>query len=552
MNVFQLPQDTCKDIERSMCNFWWHSKSSQKNGIHWLSWKNLSKHKGVGGMGFRDLRDFNIALLGKQGWRLMTNPESLVTRIFKARYFPEGSFLSAEVGANPSYIWRSVLASRDLIKVGMRRLIGSGDSVAVLKEPWLIHDDDPFISSIHPVLNNAKVSSLMKIGVREWDKEVLEDVLNERDKKLVLSIPLNSATNNDGWYWCKEKSGMYTVKSGYHCLQEVKGEWSQDSNSGFWRALWHLKVPPKVKNFLWRTCSRCLPTRSQLRLRHVHLDTRCPWCNSTAETSLHLFVHCSVAKACWSNMGIRGMDSTDATFAAWFQSGLAKWDAATKIEVSMLCWSLWKFRNDKVWNAKSPLVEEIVTSAKLTLANWINAQNRFQTTPISHSRVDNNEHWTPPSFQKLKVNVDGAIFQQEERFGAGMVARTSAGALLEARQTSFSGVVAPIMAEAVGIKETLNWIKSKGWRDVIVETDCLNVVNDINSNKPMISPYGFVIHDCKALLVDLLSVSIVFVKRSANKVAHALARNSVHTADCTFSVATLPSEISPLILDDLC
>ncbi|XP_060963698.1 uncharacterized protein LOC133033112 [Cannabis sativa] len=358
----------------------------------------------------------------------------------------------------------------------MRRLIGSGDSVAVLKEPWLIHDDDPFISSIHPVLNNAKVSSLMKIGVREWDKEVLEDVLNERDKKLVLSIPLNSATNNDGWYWCKEKS----------------------------------------------------------------------------ETSLHLFVHCSVAKACWSNMGIRGMDSTDATFAAWFQSGLAKWDAATKIEVSMLCWSLWKFRNDKVWNAKSPLVEEIVTSAKLTLANWINAPNRFQTTPISHSRVDNNEHWTPPSFQKLKVNVDGAIFQQEERFGAGMVARTSAGALLEARQTSFSGVVAPIMAEAVGIKEALSWIKSKGWRDVIVETDCLNVVNDINSNKPMISPYGFVIHDCKALLVDLLSVSIVFVKRSANKVAHALARNSVHTADCTFSVATLPSEISSLILDDLC
>ncbi|KAF4355912.1 hypothetical protein G4B88_011636 [Cannabis sativa] len=41
-------------------------------------------------------------------------------------------------------------------------------------------------------------SQRIKSCVREWDKEVLEDVLNERDKKLVLSIPLNSTRINDG------------------------------------------------------------------------------------------------------------------------------------------------------------------------------------------------------------------------------------------------------------------------------------------------------------------------------------------------------------------
>lgn len=89
-------------------------------GIHWASWNALCKPKRMGGMGFRNLRDFNLALLGKQAWRLLNNEESLVTKIFKARYFPKCSFLDAELGSNPSFIWRSIWASQELIKKGSR------------------------------------------------------------------------------------------------------------------------------------------------------------------------------------------------------------------------------------------------------------------------------------------------------------------------------------------------------------------------------------------------------------------------------------------------
>lgn len=58
-----------------------------------MSWNRLSRHKTAGGMGFRDFRDFNLALLGKQGWRFLSNPESLVIRVYKARYFPKTNFL---------------------------------------------------------------------------------------------------------------------------------------------------------------------------------------------------------------------------------------------------------------------------------------------------------------------------------------------------------------------------------------------------------------------------------------------------------------------------
>ena len=60
-------------------------------------WKKLCTPKDKGSMGFRDLRAFNLALLAKQGWRIQQNQNSLVHRIFKAKYFAMNSFLEAQI-----------------------------------------------------------------------------------------------------------------------------------------------------------------------------------------------------------------------------------------------------------------------------------------------------------------------------------------------------------------------------------------------------------------------------------------------------------------------
>ncbi|XP_030478289.1 uncharacterized protein LOC115695359 [Cannabis sativa] len=65
MNFFLLPSKTCKELERLMAKFWWHSDSNSWKGINWMSWDRLFRHKHAWGLGFRCLRDFNLALLGK-------------------------------------------------------------------------------------------------------------------------------------------------------------------------------------------------------------------------------------------------------------------------------------------------------------------------------------------------------------------------------------------------------------------------------------------------------------------------------------------------------
>lgn len=83
----------------------------------------------------RHIHDFNIALLGKQGWRLMCNPESLVARVYKAKYYPRSSFLAAKVGSNPSFIWRSLIAAQDMLKQGTICRVGTGTSINIKSGP---------------------------------------------------------------------------------------------------------------------------------------------------------------------------------------------------------------------------------------------------------------------------------------------------------------------------------------------------------------------------------------------------------------------------------
>lgn len=182
-----------------------------------MSWDGLARHKHVGGMGFRHFRDFNIAMLGKQLWRLATNPNSLVLRLYKAKYFANTDVLQENFGQNPSFIWRSLLEAKHLLRDGIRWRAGDGSSIQILNQPWLLVNDNPYITSPSEPLQDKTVVSLMCTGSKEWDFEVVSDVLNERDRDLMMDILL---TNCDDKLFCRlEESGNYTVKSAYKLLQ---------------------------------------------------------------------------------------------------------------------------------------------------------------------------------------------------------------------------------------------------------------------------------------------------------------------------------------------
>jgi hypothetical protein len=90
--------------------------------------------KGKVGMGFRDLHAFNLALLGKQGWRLMTSPNSLCAQVLKGRYFLDRDFMEATSPWAASRTWRAILAGRRALEMGLVKRIGTGDTVSIWED----------------------------------------------------------------------------------------------------------------------------------------------------------------------------------------------------------------------------------------------------------------------------------------------------------------------------------------------------------------------------------------------------------------------------------
>lgn len=108
MSCFRFPKKLCRNLSSISSNFWWGATNGARK-VHWVGWDKVCVGKRSGGMGFRDLEAFNQALLAKQGWRILTNPDSLCARVLRTRYFKDSDFLRAGCPKRVSFTWRSII-----------------------------------------------------------------------------------------------------------------------------------------------------------------------------------------------------------------------------------------------------------------------------------------------------------------------------------------------------------------------------------------------------------------------------------------------------------
>ena len=198
------------------------------------------------------------------------------------------------------------------------------------------------------------------------------------DVNLILSIPLSVSRSEDVWFLAFESSDCFSVKSAYRHLQEIKSEGILPDTTSFWKNLWRLRVAPKVKDLLWRAATGCLPTKVQLRLRHVDIDVSCSLCNDGRESINHCLVECPFAQDCWARTGIGVGTSVGGTFSAWLEALFERFDGEQRKLIAMTCWALWRMRNDSVWKGKSARASTVLVLAKSSLNQWTKAQDKFE------------------------------------------------------------------------------------------------------------------------------------------------------------------------------
>lgn len=234
---------------------------------------DISFPKCEGGMGFRDFQLFNQALLAKHGWKLFTNPDSLCARVLKGKYYHECDFMSACNKRHSSHTWRAILYGREVLQKGLIKRVGDGTTIRVWEDPWLPANYGRKPITKLPTASATMVEELIDHVNAERDIMALQNNFIAADVQAIQRIPISRAME-DVWAWQPEKLGFFSVRSAYKLLvhqhrSTQQASCSEGDEKSYWKKLWKLPVPPKVRNFWWRVINKFVPTRSILRDRHV-------------------------------------------------------------------------------------------------------------------------------------------------------------------------------------------------------------------------------------------------------------------------------------------
>lgn len=160
-------------------SYWWESKK-QGRSCAMLKWEVLCTPKGMGGLDFRDLKLFNLALFGGQVQHFVNNKDTLCYRVFCSKYFPKGNIFKPKHVDKPSYVWTSILATVKNLEEGFGWQIGDGQHARIREDQWgferlsgvsLVNQDD--------AMNISRVGELWILEERVWDKDRVRAMYGE-------------------------------------------------------------------------------------------------------------------------------------------------------------------------------------------------------------------------------------------------------------------------------------------------------------------------------------------------------------------------------------
>lgn len=134
-------------------------------------------------MGFKDLFEFNLALLCKTAWRIVNNYEELWIKVLRGLYFPDGDFLQGRKGGGVSWGWINVFEGMSTMLKGLIWSVGNGRKIKIWNDPW-IPDLENFILDLQDnveINEEDKVALLMDGHARQWDQSPSKDKINDEN-----------------------------------------------------------------------------------------------------------------------------------------------------------------------------------------------------------------------------------------------------------------------------------------------------------------------------------------------------------------------------------
>ncbi|KAL6566436.1 hypothetical protein OROGR_002051 [Orobanche gracilis] len=319
-SFYKAPKKVINELTMIQRRFLWGG-SCEKKKVAWVRWDHVCRSKENGGLGVKDLEIFNLSLLAKWRWRIITEDKSLWVSVLKSLYGSAvvngGVAYSNDIFQKGSMWWRSLgklgLSSKGIdsawFSTGVRRSLGRGTDILFWKDIW--EGDESLQKSFHRLFTvavdkEAKISDMgewregewywnfqWRRSLFQWELQQLDTLTNRiKDSKPLLD-------KDDWWFWKHDKSGTFTVKQAYEFnKKDIGGR----EDSIFFKILWTKYVPTKMSALAWKVFLNGVPTRLNLRSRGIlnnNVQIPCVLCGDAEESTNHIFFACSKSYNIW-------------------------------------------------------------------------------------------------------------------------------------------------------------------------------------------------------------------------------------------------------------
>ena len=266
MSVHLLPKDTCNQIDKIMRDFWW-GDSIEKKKIHTIAWEKICQTRSNEGLGIRKIETFNKALVAKQFWRTGQNPQLLLAKTLKSKYYPKTNHIWEidQVPRNSSKMWKNIWQTKNSSLAQAKWQVGKEDSIRLRDSFWYKPRNGDSLD--HLQLWYGTIKDLMDPTSWNWNSELINTVYNRPEAEAILSTTFPKFGNIDKVIWPFFNSGEYQVKQDYKMLMAINQENSNRNDhtrKKCWLNFWKLGIPFRVFTFLWKILHCGLPTRTEL------------------------------------------------------------------------------------------------------------------------------------------------------------------------------------------------------------------------------------------------------------------------------------------------
>jgi hypothetical protein len=375
MSTFLLPNSIYTALDRIFKNFWWGFHPKKVRNLSMKAWDSLCLPKSVGGLGLRRMKDVNLALVSKLGWKLHTKASSLWTAQLQGKHLKTRSFLSpSSLSSSSSWLWKGILKSKNLISKGACNRIHSLSSLPILSSPWIptLPDFIPTPSALLRLhLPNLLVSDLFCYdpfsSSFSWNLALLNFLFNSTSVREILKTSFSSLSQ-EKHIWTPSSNGSFSSKSAHKliCSQRVSTA-SSSLSSSHWKLLWKLNLNDRLKLFLWKIAWDIVPSR--IRLNQVFpinpASLVCPLCKVVEDSLHHLFFSCFFARISWrsSPWPLDSLKWTSLSLSDWIKGILSPHSSFGipladshhfQIYAVVFCDLMWFYRNQVVHNGILP------------------------------------------------------------------------------------------------------------------------------------------------------------------------------------------------------